>query len=194
MILTKQSKIHIILPENPTSPEKFAAEELARYLEKIIKATCSLGSEKNENSDYTIIIGAPSGNSITAEYISDDDFRAVCPGPEGICIKAVNDSALIVAGSDDFNHRSAVYAVYELLERYCGCVLAAFTNPDVPGGEMVPELDEVSFDNIEYIKPSCDLIQRSAVVQYEDPSGNPDRALNIPFLDWLCKNRYKVGS
>lgn len=192
MILTQKTKINIILPSDPTSPERFAAEELARYLGKVIKASSVIRSEKDEKADFMILVGAPSRNGYTSEYISDADFRAVCPGPEGIYIKSPDDSVLIVAGTDDFNHRGVVYAVYELLERYCGCVLAAFTTPEVPGGEIIPELDEVSFDNIEYIKPCCDLIQRAGVVQYEDPNGNPDRSLNNDFLDWLCKNRYNL--
>ena len=37
---------------------------------------------------------------------------------------------------------------------------------------------------------SCDLAYRGAIVQYADAAGEVDRGLNIPFFDWLGKNRY----
>jgi len=189
MKLSKNTKINIVLPLDPTDPEIFASEELSRYFNMICGAE---SSDTDGTADIKVLIGSPERNSRTAEYISVKDFKEVCPGPEGIYVRAFNDDTLVIAGSNDSHHRGNVYAVYELLERYCGCTLAAFTNPEVAGGEIIPKTDELNLEDIEYVKPSCDLIKRVAVVQYEDPKGNPNRALNIPFLDWLCKNRYNI--
>jgi len=189
MIFTKHDFLSIVLPADATTQERFAAEELKKYLHAICGVTSAITDTPNGRS---IFIGAPSRNKYTAARISDEAFRAVCPGPEGIYLQTYGEDTLIVAGSDDSAHRGTIYAVYELLERFCGASLAAFTHPDVAGGEYIPAIDTLDLRSVSYVHPACDLIQRGAVVQYEDPRGNANRGLNIPFLDWLCKNRYNL--
>ena len=55
--------------------------------------------------------------------------------------------------------------------RYCGAI-----PKDIAKGDRV--------------KAEADLACRDAVVQYGDRAGNPHRKLNVPFFDWLAKNRY----
>ena len=191
MILTKNTLVTVVLPECGIveSTEKFAAEEIAKYLNKICGAAVSVAHTPAEDG-FNILIGSPARNKYTANYISEAEFTKACPGPEGIYLSSLSDNTYLIAGSDDSFHRSTVYAVYELLERFLGASLAAYINPDTPGGEIIPVLDEIDLSAAHYIKEKCDLVQRGAVIQYEDPEANTDRAWNIPFLDWLCKNRY----
>jgi len=192
MILSKNTSAVIVLPQNAYSAELFAAEELQKYVHMLCGASLTISETPAEDPACNIFLGTPDRCYAVRKYCSAEQFAAVCPGPEGIFLKSCQDGALMIAGSDDSKSRGIVYAVYELLERYCGCALAAFTDPAVPGGEFVPAADCLNLTDVDYVKPACDLIQRGAVVQYEDPRGNPNRKLNIPFLDWLCKNRYNM--
>lgn len=69
----------VILPEIPTPREKFAAEELSIYLEKI----CGAFSE-NYDGKTKIIIGGPERNAAAKELISEKEFDEEVPGPEGL--------------------------------------------------------------------------------------------------------------
>jgi hypothetical protein len=108
-------------------------------------------------------------------------------------LRALDAQTVLIAGSsrhEGEHERGTVYGVYELLERYCGCVLAAFSSPDENAGEIVPIKDVLELDGVDYCKPCADRPYRTAIVQYSNWAGNPDRKLNIPFFDWLVKNRY----
>ncbi len=186
MILTKENPCAIVIPKNPTMREEFAAEELKKYIKMLCGAALPVTREVCEPAIY---IGSPKKNAGTAKFLTQEEFEKVCPGPEGIYLQSFGDS-LVIAGSDDNFERGTIYAVYELLERFFGCSLAAFTDPAVPGGEYIPQCTALDISGISYVKPACDLIYRAASVQYADGKGNADKGLNIPFLDWLTKNRH----
>ena len=80
--------------------------------------------------------------------------------------------------------------VYELVERFFGASLAAFSHPDAAAGEFVPQCECLDVSGIDYVKARSSLPYRTAIVQYADAAGDCNRGLNLPFLDWLCKNRY----
>ena len=141
MILTKTSKITIVIPEKATSREIFAAEELSRYLQQILSdiKTCVI-NDCCAVSGNKILIGGPERNRSTAEYLSEEAFDALVPGPEGIMLRTVDENTLICAGSSKNSNekeRGTLYAAYELLERFLGCSLAAYVNPDIAGGEYI---------------------------------------------------------
>ena len=109
--LNGKGMARIILPENPTPREKYAAEELCSYIEKISGAKLSEG-------DGRIIIGGPERNPVARELISKKDFFREVPGPEGFMILSRGND-LLLAGSSKNPHemeRGTLYAVYELLE------------------------------------------------------------------------------
>ncbi len=194
-MISKSSKVKIIVPTNATTRELFATEELAKYLNKIlgVSAETITDSDCSCGCDAKFLIGGPERNKKTAEYISEADFRKNVPGPEGMLLKAVDENTVIIAGSswnDGECERGTIYGVYELLERYCGCTLAAFSNPNVDAGEIVPKCDNLDLSNVDYAKASCDRLYRAAIIQYADCAGDPEKELNIPFFDWLIKNRY----
>ena len=91
MILTKSTPINIILPTGTASePEKFAALEAAKYLSKICGADCKV-TDKMSESGVNILIGSPIRNKYTAQYITAEEFTKLCPGREGIFIKAADE-------------------------------------------------------------------------------------------------------
>ncbi len=185
MLLLRGDAYSVILPENPTSREIFAADELEKYLSKI------LSTYRCEGADKRFIIGDPYRNPAAEEIVSREEFSSLLTGEEGMLIRITGDSVLI-SGSAGFSdrERGTVYAVYEFLERYAGCVLASYSHPDIDAGEHIPVLDSLSIEDGRYVKSGSDRPYRCAIVQYGDCAGDPDHGLNLPFLDWLVKNRY----
>ncbi len=190
MKITKSGKAvcGIILPENPTKRELFAAEELIYYIKKISGVELCV-SDKYENS---IIIGDPSRNEAAKEVISAKEFENTVRGPEGFIIKAT-DNILLLAGSSKNaleQERGTLYSVYELLERYLGCSLCAYSKHGVDAGEFVSKIPDIEIKPLVYVKKSADVEYRAAILQYGMWVGNPDHELNDKFISWLAKNRY----
>lgn len=178
----------IILPETPTKREKFAAELLFDYAEKM----CDRKLRYAPDAKNKIIIGNPERNAAAAELISAEDFKKSVPGPEGFMILSCENTLLLAGSSGDDleRERGTLYAVYELLERFFGCSLAAYSGSDFPAGEYIAHHDELSVSDCEYKKPAADVSYRCAIVQYNNWAGDANHRLNEKFLGWLSKNRY----
>ncbi len=192
MYLSSETYIKVVLPQAATPREVFAAEELVKYLGMICGARLKTVSDVEPVQDPWIALGGPERNRLTAQYMTQAEFDKEVPGPEGILVRSFGDS-LVLAGSSKNpteNERGTIYAVYEFLERYCGCSFAAFTNPEIPGGEYIPTCKELNLPEISYCKACADDTYRTAIVQYGDSAGKMFHELNLPFLDWLVKNRY----
>ena len=190
MIVNKECNINIVIPENATEREIFAAEELRKYIKKICGAELGITTETKKNN--VIAIGGPERNAVTAKYISEAEFDKAVPGPEGIFIKSYEDCIILAGSTKKVNEfeRGTVYAVYEFLERFLGCSLAAYTKADVAGGELIPETDSIELGDIFYAKASSDIPYRAAVAQYSVHGVGAEYELDHAFLDWLSKNRY----
>ncbi len=201
MKLNSKSTISVVVPANATTREQFATEELIKYLYKILPGiTISTCTDMEQVCGDKILIGGPEHNKLTAQYISEMEFDAIVPGPEGMMIKAFDNDTLVIAGSSknpNERERGTVYGVYEFLERYAGCCFGAYFNPDYAGGEYIPVLNELELKGAEYIKDRADNMRRGAVPQYSHGARNDEltlHKLNIPFYDWLVKNRYNTVS
>ena len=199
MKLQVNSKMSIVIPAAATTREAFAAEELCKYLTKLFSGICvNTCTDVQQVKGDKILIGGPEHNKLTAQYISEAEFDSVVPGPEGMMIKAFGDDTLVIAGSSKKpleKERGTIYAVYELLERFAGCSFGAYFNPDYAGGEYIPTLSELNLEGVEYIKACADNPYRGAVPQYSHGGRNDAlilHGLNIPFYDWLIKNRYNI--
>jgi len=193
MLISKFKPATIVIPRNATEQELFAAKELVKYLHLLCGADIDISEVPKKKNN--IFLGSPRRNRYTAKYISAFQFDAVCPGPEGIFIKSFTDSSLVIAGSDDSMHRGTIYAVYEMLESFCGLSFAAYCHPDVNAGDHIDPSMITKYGNVNLFgafrrHARCDLPYRGAIVQYEDADGVVDHGLNLPFFDWLCKNRY----
>ncbi len=188
IVENKKSVCGIVLPENPTKRDLFAADELIKYINKISGAEIEI-SDKYE---YKIIIGEPDKNSYAKEIMTQEEFDRLVPGPEGFIIYS-NGKNLLLAGSsknEQEMERGTVYAVYEFLERYLGCSLCAYCKEGVDAGEYVPESADIEIEEIKYVKECADISYRTAIVQYSAWAGNPHHKLNEKFISWLSKNRY----
>lgn len=192
MKISKSSNLKIVIPELSTEREMFAAQECAKYLGKIFGITAPICQDSQSVSGDMIAIGGPERNTYTAKYISEGEFDKIVPGPEGIYIKCFGNVLILAGSSKNQNERErgTIYAVYEFLERYLGCALCAYVKEGVPGGEYIPQMEEVCLDDISYVKEKCDVYERSACAQYSAHGTAKNYVLNRTFLDWLCKNRY----
>ncbi len=190
MILSKNTKTVIVMPALPTEREKFAAHELATYLKRSLSVEAVFGNSPEDNAN-NFLIGGPSRNSAFAALIPQIEFGALLTGAEGIFIE-VRDNTVLLAGSEGYNddERGTVYAVYEFSERFLGCSLAAYSRPDSDVGETVPRCDSITISDARYVKAHADRPYRTAIIQYGEAAGNPYHQLNLPFIDWLAKNRY----
>lgn len=190
MFLTKNGRgvSGIVLPPVPTARERFAAEELTDYVRKISGAELTCG----ENEPYTVYIGDPSRNPAAAEWLSEEEFDRLVPGPEGIMILASEDKLLLAGSSRNpgERERGTVYAVYELLERVFGCSFAAYGKSGTDTGEWIPSMKTMEIAPFRYVKAAAHLSYRTAIVQYDVWVGDPDHPLNPQFISWLAKNRY----
>lgn len=99
-------------------------------------------------------------------------------GSEGLYIK-ISKNEISFSG----NGAGALYSVYEFLERYMGFCFGAYS-------EIIPNTDCCDLPETEYTKEHADLPYRTAIVQFGVWAGDADRALTLPFIDWLAKNRY----
>lgn len=191
MLFTKNTNLCIVIPDNATAREQFAATELQKYLKQIFALKAPINCVEEASSSSMFLIGCPRRNMLTANYISEEEFDKIVPGPEGYLIKSFDD-VLILAGSSTHPNeceRGTIYAVYEFLEYYLGCSLAAYGKEDVPSGEYVPTYECLELKDIFRAKAKADLPYRAACAQYSH-GDKLSSDLNFAFLDWLCKNRY----
>lgn len=198
MILTLNGKPYatIIKPAVATPRENLAAEDLQRYIQKISGANLPIKMDNEPVKGNLILIGGPERNKKTAELISQDQFDALVPGPEGMMIKTFGNDKLVLAGSskNTFEYeRGTLYAVYEFLEANLGCSFAAYGQSGTGMGEYVPVNRSVSIAAVNYVQGKSDLPYRTAILHYSRPDTKPipiDHTLTVPFMDWLIKNRY----
>lgn len=75
MRITGKSYLSVIIPENATSRELFAAQELEKYLKQIFSGIDVCILKDNESvTGKKILIGGPERNQATAAYISVEAF------------------------------------------------------------------------------------------------------------------------
>ena len=117
--VSRQAPPFIQCQADASEPMRFAASELARYLERVLGAPMAAREEDR----------AP---RIILETTSDSDL-----GDEGYRI-AADDAALTITGGGD---AGVVYGVYDFLRRYAGCLFSGLG----PDGEFVPRRETVEF-------------------------------------------------
>lgn len=180
----------IVISTEATATEQFAAQQLRKYIEKIVGISLSIVDDGHSYAMQQFILGGPARNLAARALMSQEQFNACVTGQEGFLLKSFGDHKILIAGREGNSERGTVYAVFELLERYLGCSLSAYSHPDLTAGEWVPQMEEVVLDSVDYIKAQADCPMRGAVVQFSDSAGDVERGLNIPFFQWLIKNRY----
>ena len=184
MILSKESKVSVVLPETPSEVEAFAASQLSYYLEKICGVSTEVCNHLSEGN-INFVVGT------LKAYAETGGLKAEKLGSEGFIIK-IEDDKVFLLGSDDNDgcNRGTLYAVYEFLERFSGCCFGAFGAKETNVGEIVPSVEKLELNNTIYKRNAADLPYRTAIVQYGAWVGDADRKLTLPFIDWLAKNKY----
>ena len=190
MIINGNNSAVIVISRNATEREKYAAQELRSYIEKIVGVNLSVVDDAHIYAKQQFIIGGPARNAAAQALISMDEFDAQVTGDEGFMLRSFGADKILIAGREGCAERGTVYAVYELLERYLGCSLSAYSHPDIAAGECVPRMAEICLSDIDYVKAKADCAMRGAVVQFADAAGDVEKGLNLPFFKWLIKNRY----
>jgi hypothetical protein len=185
----------IILPQEPTLTEEFAASELQKYIGRMTGRPVSVKNDSvAPENEYLFIIGAPKRNRLAGRYLSQQQFEHCFSGSEGFMIKAFGSSLLLAGHGNNLieESRATLYSVYELLERYLGCAFVAYGKPGSDIGEFVPAIDTIDIADIEYIKQKADLPYRSAIVQFDGNNkfnADANHKLTPSFIDWMAKNR-----
>lgn len=162
----------IVVPEQPTETERFAAQELARYLGRQLDATLPIQtlSSSTPANGMVIEIGRTAGNlsdqqALTTPLIED--------GNDSFIIAVEPERIRLVGGGD----RGTLYAAYALLEM-TGCRWFA------PGasGEIVPTFDHIDL-------PVGKQAHRPANITREIGGGPIAGQDPLELVDWSAKNR-----
>lgn len=106
-----KAKATIIVGQDATAPEKYAADELANYLKQITGAEFNKSTDPSAVSGTKIFIGQ---TAMVKAMLPDFDWSSV--KGDGIIIKTIGNN-LILSGD---RPRGTIYAVNTLLEDYLG--------------------------------------------------------------------------
>ena len=185
----------IVLAEEPLKSNRYAAEELQRFVKKISGAELPIAADNAEVKGPKILIGQSKLTDALSLKIPSGFTREL--KEEGFIIKTVGDT-LVLAGNDGGpkrgenakdpysfgnTYKGSLFAVYELLERL-GCRWF------YPGefGEIVPKGKDVSV-------PKMDLLQKPSLAVRGFWYGVPGHKRKDPQLrkdmeEWFLRNRY----
>lgn len=107
---------YIVIPANPSAAEKFAAEELQTYLEKITGSKAKIVS--GAVTGKAIVLGAhPANDALDWKSLSPDEF-VIDSTPDALRIAGGREAAIMnnKDGKLYVQERGTLYGVYELLE------------------------------------------------------------------------------
>ena len=132
-----QSQYRIVVPAGAIPSERYAAEELQRYLEKMSGAKLPIVTDAEKPAAREILLG---DNTHLAKLRTKVDFAKL--GPDGFALR-VDGNRLIIAGGKP---RGTLNGVYTLLEEKFG--VRWFT----PQLESVPKLARVTLPKLNETK------------------------------------------
>ena len=128
-----ESQYRIIVPAEAIPAERYAAEELQRYLEKMSGAKLPIVTDAEPPTAHEILLG---NNTHLAQLRPTLDFTQL--GPDGFVLRVEGNRVVIGGGRP----RGTLNGVYTLLEEKLG--VRWFT----PELETVPKLDRVELPNL----------------------------------------------
>ena len=171
----------ILAPANPTLTEKFAAEELSKYLQKITSEKIAITSTE-KNGDFTFSVA----NNLKPQLNL---------GQEDYCVKTVENGMVLSGGGD----RGSLYAVYEFLEKL-GCRWYFMDEAD----EIIPKLSieeviKIASGDLNIIaKPDFSVRMRRFITYDLGHRNNKvskvimSKKQMTDRIDWMCKNRINI--
>lgn len=148
--------------------EKFAAEELSKYFEKMgqVKLPISTISEADDSSPSIYILDASRPSNL--RFLKGTELDQL--KDDGFIIKSVGNRLLITSKEPS----GLVYAVYQYLNRVYGVSFLDYA----PHGENVPKLSNLSHDRLD-ILINPELKYRSLQDTYD-----------LRRIDWMIKNGF----
>ena len=154
-----QYQIPVVIAESASETERFAAEELCTYLNRMSGKPFAVSSLPCPKP--AVFVGADacaSAGLVPDGALTDDGFIIDC-GPERVCITGIHP-------------RGTLYGVYELLEEYLGC---RFFSPEA---EYVPFMPEMELAPMHVRRVPLIEYRSSSVRQLRDPVYAAKRRIN----------------
>jgi hypothetical protein len=138
-----QTAYRIVISTNAIASERYASEELQRYLERIAGVRLPIVTDNNARGSHEIVIGDSAALGKARQAI---DFAKL--GSDGFVIRTEGTRLLIVGGKP----RGTLYGVYALLEEKLGVRWFTPQIEFVPQAERlcVPAIDETHVPPLEY--------------------------------------------
>jgi hypothetical protein len=164
----------VVTPGEAGGPERFAVEELVRYVALMSGATLPVAG--GEVAGVTVHVGQ-------RDHLGIADLPPSRDGYDGYVLHATADR-IVVAGD---NGRGVLYGVYDLLERF-GC---RWYQPqiDLRDPEIVPRRETLVLD-------PCSVAEASPFKYRVCHPSSMIYVLNVPdalaHVDWAAKARYNV--
>jgi hypothetical protein len=156
-----KSPYRIVVAEGASPSTRYAAEELARFVEQMSGAKLPIVSDRQPAAEAEILLGQ---NSRLKELGVDIDMKLL--GQEGYVIRTVG-GRLVIAGGEP---RGTLYGVYGLLEDHLGCRWFA------PGVSRIPKRSRLAVGPLDQrIVP---------VLEYREPY-----TFDCFDGDWCARNR-----
>ncbi|MCW5977909.1 MAG: DUF4838 domain-containing protein [Bryobacteraceae bacterium] len=174
-----RSEYVIVTGAAPETPERFAAQELQKYIRLISGSTLPI---QNQGGGLKrILIGSAAGSIAGLDKGGVDSF-----------VVRINDGRIVLAGASP---RGTLFSVYYFLEKYLGCGWL------VPGDEYVPRADEVTVPaKVEDSESPAFAYRAISLFPYADSQIGDRLRSNALFtyallqvtkdrIDWAAKNR-----
>lgn len=180
IVIEKNTPVSIIISENASETEYFAATELQKYINLI--NGISIPVIKDAKVDITSVRIYIGKSKYTEQYLSQFDRSVTGPGQDSFFIKARDGQIVLVGGGD----RGTLYSVYEFLEQQ-GCRWF------MPGklGEVIPRKEKIVIKEGEKLYVP-NFIQREITI------GGGDNISVEEIIDWCAKNKinriFNIGS
>ncbi|OQA83826.1 MAG: hypothetical protein BWY31_02765 [Lentisphaerae bacterium ADurb.Bin242] len=171
-ILAKNGKsvCTIVLKENPSAKEKYAAEELSEFIAKMSGAKVKPEIRHQKSSaQYNIFLGTAKDSALAAKIASSKIKELL---HDGYALKAGRDGIILIGGSED----GVIFGAYAFLRK----LGMRWFHPG-PDGEYCPKLPDLAVKECEEIvNPSFEFRALSA--------GNNFAQGENEFFKWQTRN------
>ena len=167
----------IVVPESSIASERYAAEELARFLAQSTSDVLPVVTDEAELPEKAILVGPVRQLEELGVKLDVEKL-----GKEGFVLKTVGKRLVIAGGRP----RGTLYGVYEVLDKYLGCRFFAPNASLVPTrlAVEIPPLDETDL-------PAFAV--RDVVAHTADPVWLARNRLNGFQIDALGDRKSKYG-
>ena len=200
-IYAENGKVYfgIVVPEDAGKPAEFAAEEMAHFLGKALKAKIPVAKTRDASWKHAVFLGDTTLSrkvGLDVRNLTRDGFLMKTVGNDlyiaGIDEKESNTKKIVPRayfwGERPMMHqRGTVFGVYDFLERFAGI---RFYLP-VDLGIIVPDLKKLEIPAVDiFDRPDCAVRTTTAFgIMYSkkpwmDPKISPRQISNLAMLRW----------